>query len=242
MLVILLLLILFAIVTMKEEEVNRCQIQEWYPKFKSLSIKTIIHELPESFVEYLLDDSGPFILPHSVSNEDALPNRVHNPMDEEDYQVSEGSGDEAEQPPSPPSFPELELKIKESIETLGGAAFPKLNWSSPKDSAWISPSGTLRCTSFSEIALLLRSSDSLVHDLCHAYDSCSDKTLSRPSTFFLALRKWYSSLLPEMEFRCFVLDHRLVGISQREVTTFYPALLEKKTDLQQLIEDFLWIM
>ena len=90
---------------------NRCQIQEWYPKFKPLSIKTIIHELPESFVEYLLDDSGPFILPHSVSNEDALPNRVHNPIDEQDYQVSEGSGDEAEQPRSPPSFPELELKI-----------------------------------------------------------------------------------------------------------------------------------
>ncbi|KAI5558397.1 hypothetical protein POPTR_017G049500v4 [Populus trichocarpa] len=40
--------------TMKEEDVNCCQIQEWYPKFKSVSIKTIIHELPESFVEYLL--------------------------------------------------------------------------------------------------------------------------------------------------------------------------------------------
>ncbi|XP_002522614.2 cell division cycle protein 123 homolog [Ricinus communis] len=223
---------------MKEEEVNRCQIQEWYPKFKSLSIRTITHELPESFVEYLLDDSGPFVLPMSVSNEDALPNRVHNPIDEEDYQVSEGSGDEAEQPQSPPSFPELELKIKQSIETLGGAVFPKLNWSSPKDSAWISMSGTLRCTSFSEIALLLRSSDSLVHDLCHAYDSCSDKILSRPSSFFLALRKWYSDLLPEMEFRCFVWGNRLVGISQREVTTCYPILLEKKTDLQLLIEEF----
>ncbi|KAJ9174926.1 hypothetical protein P3X46_013521 [Hevea brasiliensis] len=222
---------------MRTEEVNWCQIQEWYPKFKSVSIRTIIHELPESFVEYLLDDVGPFILPISVSNEDALPNRIHNPIDEEDYQVSEGSGDEAEQPVSPPSFPELELKIKESIEILGGAVFPKLNWSSPKDSAWISTSGTLCCTSFSEIALLLRSSDSLVHDLCHAYDSCSNKTMSRPPNFFLALRKWYSSLLPEMEFRCFVWGHHLVGISQREVTTFYPVLLEKKSDLQLLIEN-----
>ncbi|KAL6327088.1 hypothetical protein AAG906_013835 [Vitis piasezkii] len=151
---------------MKQEEVNLCQIQEWYPKFKSVSIKTLIHELPESFVEYLLDDHGPFLLPVSVINEDALPNRIHNSEEEEDYQVSEGSGDEAEQPPSPPSFPELELKIKESIESLGGAVFPKLNWSAPKDSAWISTTGTLRCTSFSEIALLLRSSDSLIHDLC----------------------------------------------------------------------------
>jgi len=213
---------------MKEEEVNRCQIQEWYPKFKSVSIKTQIHELPESFIQYLLDDAGPFLLPVSIYNDDALPNRLHNPEEEEDYQVSEGSGDESEQPSPPPSFPELELKIKESIESLGGAVFPKLNWSAPKDSAWISTTGSLRCATFSEIALLLRSSESLIHDLCHAYDSCCDKSSSRPHNFFLALRKWYPSLRPEMEFRCFVRGQNLVGISQREVTTFYPILPEKK--------------
>jgi hypothetical protein len=223
---------------MKEAEVNRCQIQEWYPKFKSVSIKTQIHELPESFVQYLLDDSGPFLLPVSIYNDDALPNRIHNPEEEEDYQVSEGSGDESEQHLPPPSFPELELKIKESIESLGGAVFPKLNWSAPKDSAWISTTGTLRCTTFSEIALLLRSSESLIHDLCHAYDSCIDKSSSRPHNFFLALRKWYPFLRPEMEFRCFVLGQNLVGISQREVTTFYPILLEKKIDLERLIQQF----
>ncbi|KAK9267979.1 hypothetical protein L1049_010416 [Liquidambar formosana] len=223
---------------MKEEEVNRCQIQQWFPKFKPVSFKTVILELPEAFVQYLLDDSGPFLLPVSISNEDALPNRIHNPEEEEDYQVSEGSGDESEQPSLPPSFPELELKIKESIESLGGAVFPKLNWSAPKDSAWISTTGTLRCTSFSEISLLLRSSDSLVHDLCHAYDSCSDKTSSRPLNFVLALRKWYPSLRPEMEFRCFVRAGLLVGISQREVTGFYPALTEKKDDLEAAIRGF----
>ena len=95
---------------MKEEEVNRCQIQEWYLKFKSVSIKTLIHQLPESFIQHLLDDSGPFLLPDSVLNEDALPNRIHNPDEEDDFQVSEGSGDEAEEGSPPPSFPELELK------------------------------------------------------------------------------------------------------------------------------------
>lgn len=222
---------------MKEEELNRCQIQEWYPKFKSVSIRTLIHELPESFVQYLVDDSGPFLLPVSVTKEDALPNRIHNPEEEDDSQVSEGSEDEAELS-TPPSFPELELKIKESIEILGGAVFPKLNWSAPKDSAWISTSGTLRCTSFSEIALLLRSSDSVIHDLCYAYDSCSDKTLSGPPSFFLALRKWYPSLLPEREFRCFVRGQQLVGISQRETTTFYPILLEKRGNFNILIQEF----
>lgn len=223
---------------MKQEEVNRCQIQEWYPQFKPVSIKTIIHELPESFIQYLLEDSGPFLLPTSVSNEDALPNRFHKPEDEEEFEVSEGPEDESEKPPQPPSFPDLEMKVKESIESLGGAVFPKLNWSSPKDTAWISPTGTLKCTSFSDIALLLRSSDSVVHDLCHAYDSCSDKTLSRPLHFYLALRKWYPSLRPEMEFRCFVCAGQLVGISQREVTACYPSLLERKDELRELICDF----
>ncbi|XP_023001444.1 cell division cycle protein 123 homolog [Cucurbita maxima] len=223
---------------MKQEEVNRCQIQEWYPKFKSFSIKTLIHELPESFVQYLLDDSGPFLLPLSISNEDALPNRVVNPEDKEDYQLKEGSDDESEQSTSPPSFPELESDVKQSILSLGGSVFPKLNWSAPKDSAWISSTGTLKCCSFSEIALLLRSSDSLVHDLCHAYDSCTDKSSSRPSRFFLALRKWYPSLRPEMEFRCFVRNRDLVGISQREVTTFYPALVEKTESLLEVIREF----
>ncbi|KAG5567457.1 hypothetical protein RHGRI_002866 [Rhododendron griersonianum] len=199
---------------MLEEEVNRCQIQEWYPKFKSVSIRTLIHELPESFVQYLCDDSGPFLLPLSISNEDALPNRIHNPEEEEDF------------------------VIKESIETLAGAVFPKLNWSSPKDSAWISSTGTLKCTSFTEIALLLRSSVSLVHDLCHAYDSCIDKTSSRPANFFLALRKWAPSLQPEMEFRCFVRIHQLVGISQREVTGFYPSICQQKNELKMVIQEF----
>lgn len=221
---------------MKEEDINRCQIQEWYPKFKSISIKTIIHELPESFIQYLLDDSGPFLLPLSITNDDALPNRVHKPEEEEDLVVSEGSGDEADEPTPPPSFPELEMEIKASIESLGGAVFPKLNWSAPKDAAWISSNVNLKCTRFSEIALLLRSSDSVTHDLCHAYDSCMDKTVSRPSSFFLALRKWYPSLHPEMEFRCFVHHKVLVGISQREVTNLYPALLDGKSELQTLIQ------
>ncbi|XP_071730180.1 uncharacterized protein [Rutidosis leptorrhynchoides] len=226
---------------MKDEEVSRCQIQEWYPRFKSTSIKTVIHELPESFVDYLLDDSGPFLLPLSISNNDPLPNRIHKPEEEEDYTISEQSDNESEQtstPPPPPSFPDLESEINKSIETLGGAIFPKLNWSSPKDSAWISPNGLLKCTSFSEIVLLLKSSDSLIHDLCHAYDSCTDCNMTRPARFFLALRKWYPSLNPAMEFRCFVRNSILVGISQREVTGFYPILVENKDNLETVIKNF----
>ena len=41
-----------------------------------------------------------------------------------------------------------------------------------------------------------------------------------------------------MEFRCFVRDRLLVGISQREVTGFYPALLEKKRGIEAVIMEF----
>lgn len=230
---------------MKEEEVKRCQIQEWYPKFRSVSIRTIIHELPESFIDYLLEDSKPFLLPISISGDDALPQRIKNPYNEDDYKEDfekneddESQEDSGQESSSPPCFPDLESQIKDSIKTLGGAIFPKLNWSAPKDAAWIATTGTLRCTFFAEIALLLRSSDSAVHDLCHAFDSCDDKTSSRPPQFFLALRKWYPSFHPEMEFRCFVRGQRLIGISQRELTCFYPVLIEKKTDLELLIQGF----
>jgi len=41
-----------------------------------------------------------------------------------------------------------------------------------------------------------------------------------------------------MEFRCFVKSNELVGICQREVTTFYPVLLNEKELLKGLVEEF----
>ncbi|KAF3777947.1 Cell division cycle protein [Nymphaea thermarum] len=43
---------------------------------------------------------------------------------------------------------------------------------------------------------------------------------------------------PEMEFRCFVRGQSLVGISQRDVTVFYPALLEEKKKIGAIISRF----
>lgn len=40
-----------------------------------------------------------------------------------------------------PSFPDLEKKLSKGIEKLGGAVFPKLNWSAPRDASWISNTG-----------------------------------------------------------------------------------------------------
>lgn len=65
-------------------------------------------------------------------------------------------------------FPELEQKIRQILSRFG-SVFPKLNWSSCQDSKWIIASGT-RCTQSSDIYLLLKSSDNIVHDLTEPGD------------------------------------------------------------------------
>ncbi|WOL13064.1 hypothetical protein Cni_G21833 [Canna indica] len=233
-------------------ELLRCQINEWYPKFKGHTIHTLFHPLPQPFLRYLLglkptspssddDDNAPppFLLPRPASGRDPLPRSAAgiDPTSLLDcssqLSPSDDDDDEADRAPS---FPELEVAVERSITTLGGAAFPKLNWSAPKDAAWISTDGTLRCCSFADVALLLHSSDSIAHDLSFLpfspFSSCS------PFAFYLALRKWYPSLRPEMEFRCFVRHQQLVAISQREVTNFYPAILDRRHHILPLIQDF----
>jgi len=74
----------------------------------------------------------------------------------EDDNQSNGQND-------PIEFPELEERMRQ-IMTRFGSVFPKLNWSSCQDSRWIIASGT-RCTQLSDIYLLLKSSDNIVHDL-----------------------------------------------------------------------------
>jgi hypothetical protein len=220
---------------MKESEVLRCQIQEWYPKFRTRSIRTRFVQLPEEFVSYLLEDG--LFLPE---DSDAMPRRtqVRVPQLEADgyseWEVEEEDGPDA---PPVPTFPALAAEVEAAIEGLGGAVLPKLNWSAPKDTAWIATTGSMKCRSFGEVALLLKASDNVVHDLCNAFDSCEDKSMERPAQVVLALRKWYD-VRPEMEFRGFVRGNALLGVCQREVTGFYEPLLGREDELSDLVLDF----
>ena len=130
------------------------------------------------------------------------------------------------------------MKIKESVKSLGGSVFPKLSRSAPKDLAWISTAGPIQCTTFSEITLLLRVSDSLIHDLCHAYDSCTDKVIVKTPEFLLCTPQVVSIPSTGDGNPLFCMGSNLVGTSQRNVTTFYPVLLEKKSDIEWLIRQF----
>jgi hypothetical protein len=64
-----------------------------------------------------------------------------------------------------------------------------------------------------QVLLLLKSSDRVAHDICHAYDACSagvQQAQQQQQQHTLALRKWVN-LKPEREFRCFVRARDLIG-------------------------------
>ena len=71
------------------------------------------------------------------------------------------------------------------------------------------PSSPLKCTSPSDVYLLLKSSDFINHDLSAAsvFTGCAD---SAPYELELILRKWYP-IDPSRELRCFVRRNVFVG-------------------------------
>ncbi|KAG0318667.1 hypothetical protein BGZ99_005511 [Dissophora globulifera] len=164
--------------------------------------------------------------------------------DDDDDDDNEAEQDDKEAEAPIPYFPGLELQITQAIDSLGGEVFPKLNWSSPRDASWIAATNTLKCHNVADIFLLLKSSDFVAHDLAHAYEDCADEAggvvgagvRQRPETVDLVLRKWYD-LAPSMEFRCFVRDGELVGISQRDMT-YYEFLAGLKDELEEKIVTF----
>ena len=61
-----------------------------------------------------------------------------------------------------------------------------------------------------QVLLLLKSSDRVVHDICHAFDGCP-AVPGAPIAHTLALRRWVA-LKPQRELRCFVRQTDLIGV------------------------------
>ncbi|KAI9482933.1 MAG: D123-domain-containing protein [Benjaminiella poitrasii] len=188
--------------------------------------------LSEEFIEYL--NAEGIYLP-----EDGQPIAASIEEIDSDEEITEFN-DNAEENNELPNFPEVEKEIKETIYEFEGAVFPKLNWTSPRDAAWITATQSLKCTSPFDVFLLLKSSDFINHDLNHAYEDCIDaeerENEQSKCRFNLVLRKWYD-LQPSMEFRCFVKDQEIIGITQRDLN-YYPFLIETQKDIEQSIYQF----
>ncbi|KAG1749234.1 D123-domain-containing protein [Suillus lakei] len=211
------------------------QFSSWYPTFSFVSIRsTIIRPLDQAFKEYL--DSDGIFVPEGSENvpaESSLSDQEDESDDEEDAAVGQSF-----------SFPDLDERIRQTIKEYG-AVFPKLNFSSPKDASWVlPPSSPLKCTSPSDVYIILKSSDFVSHDLSidAVFEGCQYDPSNPPSyQLELVLRKWYP-IDRSREFRCFVRDSRLIGISQRD-TNFYDFMNEPQTQnkiaeaLQRLWEE-----
>ena len=218
---------------MKRQNILNCSFSNWYPLFRRYSIDSRIIKLPEEFIEYLLADG--VVLPGS--DEDEFIETVKN-MDLDDEETSDSWSDDEEYEISVPKFCNLEKDIKNAITALGGSVFPKLNWSAPRDASWITPDGTLKCRSFQDICLLLKSSDFIAYDLTKAFECCEDSTVSQSKgKFELVLRRWIE-ISPAMEFRCFVKRNQLIAISQRDYTNFYDFVVVSKDKIHKDITNF----
>ncbi|KAF5397941.1 Cell division cycle protein [Paragonimus heterotremus] len=153
-----------------------------------------------------------------------------------------------------PEFPEFEAALSCAIRKLGGVVFPKLNWSAPKvcfpfrylihpqDASWMLCGNSLKCSSFSDIYLLLKASDFVAHDLTAPFALCADvpvEQLKEKQDFqpILVLRRW-SDYRPDGEFRCFVRERKLVAISQRMHDSYFQSVAQNVEHIKQELYTF----
>ncbi|SCV99820.1 LAFE_0B03224g1_1 [Lachancea fermentati] len=229
-----------AYVPVSVQQLINCSFSNWYPKFKDYTCKSeIIKPLPQEFIAYLEqdgirlaneNDGGSFYYSTIERNEE---------NEYSDWEESEKDGEEDRTENNDPLtlFPELHKSIKNLINKHG-AVTPKLNWSSPKDATWILPNNTLKCNEPNDIYLLLNSSNYITHDLDSAFDECEDKhegeKYVEPE---LILRSWFN-INPALEFRVFVKNKKVVGVSQRDLN-YYDYLEPLKDTFKDLIDEFI---
>ncbi|QRW00414.1 cell division cycle protein [Ceratobasidium sp. AG-Ba] len=238
------------------EHILACQTSAWYPLFERKTIKcTIIPALSDDFKAYLESDG--IIIPEGA--EDRGPSIE---MSDDEAQESDSDDD----PPQRYAFPELDAQIRQAISTYD-AVFPKLNWTAPKDAAWmLSTNAPLKCTSPADVYLLLKSSDFAMHDLDEAgiFEGCVDQALpsnglngehgigddadmSSVSSAELhensvgynleLVLKKWYEVERSREVRCFIRDNRLLAISQRD-PNFFEHLVPLET--QNRIRATVW--
>ncbi|KAG6616823.1 Cell division cycle protein 123 [Phytophthora cinnamomi] len=213
--------------TYSAAQVDNCAFAAWYPQLKRVAIKGEVVLLPAAFVSLLLSDG--VTLPSAP---------VASGIEDEDESDEEEDATSALTDDQLSAISTVREQVERVLRDFGGKLFPKTNWSAPRDAAWML--GSLKCTSFEDLFLLLQASDFVVHDLTQPYVGCGDsteKTELAPRESYLVLKKW-CNFLDSMLFRCFVVGHRLVAVSQRNCDEFYEFLPDQQDELCELLYEF----
>eukprot|EP01036_Dinobryon_divergens_P023655 gene23656-32027_t len=203
-----------------------CQFSSWYGFFEKETIKSTTVTLTTDFIDYLKED-GVHIPGNSIYERDELSD------DDELREVN--NCDEGV-----PSQYKLPSNIEEQIETVlkssNRGVFVKTNWSAPIDAAWLF-GGSLKCRRVEDILLLLKSSERITFDIEHMFDKCKNSQRKKPDEYTLVIRRW-ADLLPSMEFRIFIRSNNIVGICQRNCSTYFPYLLAERNKIADIINAF----
>ncbi|KAK3692667.1 D123-domain-containing protein [Podospora appendiculata] len=241
------------------DHILHCSYDFWFPKYRTSCIRSRVIPLTPEFVSYIREDG--ILLADDEPGSGATDEDANDADDDDDWEPTAPSTHRPHSPspdsesdsdsdaePTPPKlppnrrFPDLHKAITVAITALGGAAAPKLNWSSPKDATWISRHpNTVKCTSADDVYLLLKSSSFISHDLDHAFDDTTPTPTSSQSqqpafTPVLVLRAFFNPL-PSLEFRCFVKDRNLIAITQRDLNYYAflhalrPAIVRRVREL-----------
>ncbi|WVF68711.1 hypothetical protein IAT40_003483 [Kwoniella sp. CBS 6097] len=240
--------------TLTREQIDAARTSSWIETFEDISFESTIIDLSslgeeEAFLQWLEEDS--IFLPEgsegrnasaSISNTDeqsTLTTRLRSGSGSSSSSSSSTSGVAAGSEAPVYRLPKLNEAIRSALDKYGGAVFPKLNWTSPKDAAFILPqtaAGPLHCTSPADVYLLLKSSDFIHHDLdpSRAYagihseeeEGAEQDKLHRHRIEIVLKR--FEDIIPSREVRCFVRNNLLIGVSQRD-TVFYDHLQNEDT-------------
>ena len=241
-----------------KEAVLNAALPSWYPVYRDVTLKSVIIPLPDVFLRWLKMDG--VSLPAETPTHIFCTRSSDDDEDSDDGENDGGNSDNDKEFIDCFDFTELNRAVAGAIASLGGAVFPKLNWSAPQDASWMNM-GTLKCTAPGDIYILLKSSDFVSYDLHYPFDGCvagngkdGNSSVGNSSgeigeetgvgntiaafSYVLVLRRW-CNLRPERSFRCFVRQRRVVGISQRDCTAHFPQLVKAAGEIEDAIVDFL---
>ncbi len=196
--------------------VLNCSYPNWYSKYRTITLRSRIIPLTKQFLDYLRDDGLwlPDDAEHAYEETEWSTENANKPLDP-DFEASA-------QPNDAGPWIDVHNQIRGMIKELGGSVVPKLNWSAPKDALHMAlTKNSIACQSAQDIYLLLKSSIFVTHDLEHAFDDCVDAPGERELTqddipYALVLRPWFK-INTSYEFRIFVRERTIVGISQRDL-------------------------
>uniref|UniRef100_A0A8D8GFX3 Cell division cycle protein 123 homolog n=1 Tax=Culex pipiens TaxID=7175 RepID=A0A8D8GFX3_CULPI len=200
-----------------ELEKAACMLVNWYDQFRKNTIKTQIVPVPDDVLEYLRQDL--VILPKEcsvLSSSDTSKTKHFNTYNDE------FSDDEDEE--ELPAFPEFSKKLSDSIEKLGGSAFLKSDWHSPKDAQWITLGQSLKVKDITDAYQLLKASSFCKEDFAER------SSPANAAGFHVVLKKW-CDIHPGSEFRCFVKGRSLVAISPRHWPSYHEHIAAERNDI-----------